>query len=78
MEDFRFHDLRHTAVTRLVGAGLPVAEIMKISGHSKMETFLRYVNQNNNITQRHVSALETYLDANKPKEEFENISKLLN
>ena len=65
LEDFRFHDLRHTAVTRMVAAGMPSPEIMKISGHTKMETFLRYVNQSNKTTQLHANALEKYLAANQ-------------
>jgi len=44
IEDLHFHDLRHTSVTRLVATGLPSAEIMKISGHKQISTFLRYVN----------------------------------
>ena len=79
LKDFRFHDLRHTAVTRMVAAGMPIPEIMKISGHSKMETFLRYVNQNNTTTQLHVNALERYMEAvNKLNDETNNISEIVN
>ena len=35
IEDLRSHDLRHTAVTRLVATGLPSAEIMRLSGHKQ-------------------------------------------
>lgn len=41
---FRFRDCRHTATTRMVNSGLPQAEIMKMTGHSQLKTFLRYVN----------------------------------
>jgi len=44
IEGFRFHDLRHTAITRLVNAGVPPMEIMKVSGHSQWTTCARYVN----------------------------------
>ena len=40
----RFHDLRHTAISRLVEAEVPSATVMKISGHSQHVTFARYVN----------------------------------
>lgn len=46
IDDFRFHDCRHTAITRMVEAGMPSAQIMKISGHTQMTTFQRYVNPN--------------------------------
>jgi hypothetical protein len=49
----------------MVAAGMPSPEIMKISGHTKMETFLRYVNQSNKTTQLHANALEKYLAANQ-------------
>lgn len=62
----RFHDLRHTATTRMVAAGMPIAEVMKITGHLQINTFLRYVNQTPDITRKHTIALEAYLDANKP------------
>lgn len=44
--DFHFHDLRHTAITRLIETGTPSATIMKISGHTQMTTFQRYNNPN--------------------------------
>ena len=44
VKDLRFHDLRHSAVTRMIRAGIPAVEVMKISGHTQMKTFLRYLN----------------------------------
>lgn len=41
---FRFRDCRHTATTRMVNSGMPQAEIMKMTGHTQLKTFLRYVN----------------------------------
>jgi integrase len=42
IENFRFHDLRHSAVTNLRAAGVDVETIMKIVEHSSVEMFLRY------------------------------------
>jgi integrase len=44
IRDFRFRDCRHTATTRMVNSGIPQAEIMKMTGHTQLKTFLRYVN----------------------------------
>lgn len=44
LQNFRFRDCRHTATTRMVNSGMPQAEIMKVTGHTQLKTFLRYVN----------------------------------
>src|SRR5215813_12683594 len=35
IEDFRFHDARHTAITRMVKTGAASAIVMRISGHTQ-------------------------------------------
>lgn len=40
--DFRFHDLRHEAVSRLVEAGFSDQEVSTISGHKSMQMLKRY------------------------------------
>jgi integrase len=40
----RFHDLRHSAITRWIAAGINPALAMKMSGHDSMTTFQRYLN----------------------------------
>jgi integrase len=52
IDGFRFHDCRHTAITRMVEAGMPSAQIMKISGHTQMTTFQRYVNPNDDAVRQ--------------------------
>jgi len=42
VEDFRYHDLRHGAVTNLADAGVAIETIMAIVGHASVEMFLRY------------------------------------
>ena len=46
LEDFRFHDLRHEAISRMVlyKRKLSVFEIMAIVGHSSTEMLMRYAN----------------------------------
>lgn len=60
VEGFRFHDCRHTAITRMIAAGVPPAEVMKISGHTQTATFLRYLNPNGYSLQRAAELLSAF------------------
>jgi len=42
VEDLRFHDLRHEAVSRLFEAGLSLPEVSLISGHRDPRQLMRY------------------------------------
>jgi integrase len=42
MPEFRFHDLRHEAISRLFEKGLNVAEVAAISGHRELKMLYRY------------------------------------
>ena len=59
--DFRFHDLRHEAVSRFVEAGLSDQEVASISGHKSMQMLRRY-------THLRAEDLVEKLDAAKPRE----------
>lgn len=61
VEDFRFHDCRHTATTRMIASGSPHTEVMKITGHTQIKTFLRYLNITSETTKQVASRLEEYL-----------------
>jgi integrase len=60
IEGFRFHDLRHTAITRMIQAGLSPVEVMKVSGHTQMTTFARYVNPNTQAITRIADVLAAF------------------
>jgi integrase len=60
LDDFRFHDLRHTAITRMIQRGIGPLEVMKISGHTQMTTFLRYVNTNEQTAVRAAAAVDDW------------------
>jgi integrase len=75
IEDFRFHDCRHTAITRWVRAGLPIPEIMRLSGHSTLQAFAVYTNSTPETVRRGAAALDTLrADA----ENVEQASDLIN
>jgi integrase len=59
--DFRFHDCRHTATTRMISAGSPHTEVMKITGHSQIKTFLRYLNITQETANKVALQLAEYL-----------------
>lgn len=61
IRDFRFHDCRHTATTRMIASGSPHTEVMKITGHSQMKTFLRYLNITTDRANNVASRLHGYM-----------------
>jgi integrase len=60
IEDFRFHDCRHTAITRWIEQGLPPMQVMSISGHTQMQTFARYVNADRTVLKRAAAAMNAF------------------
>ena len=60
IKGMRFHDLRHTAATRMIESGMPMEQVMKVTGHTQMKTFLRYVNVDERQTKRIAAALDVY------------------
>lgn len=60
VEDLRWHDLRHTATTRMVEGGLAPMIVMKLTGHSQMGTFARYVNANDDAATKGAEALDAF------------------
>jgi len=64
IKNFRFHDCRHTATTRMIASGSPHTEVMKITGHSQLKTFLRYLNITSETANKVASKLDNYLEEN--------------
>lgn len=64
IRDFTFHDLRGTGITRMLQAGWPAAEVMKMSGHTSWKTFIRYVKQDETRLQAAGEALDRLHKAN--------------
>ena len=60
LPDVRFHDLRHTAATRLVAAHPPLPEVGRVLGHTQANTTYRYVNANLETTRRAAALLDAF------------------
>lgn len=62
IQDFIFHNLRHTASTIMVsealGKGVGLADIMKILGHSKIETTMKYLHADDSRMRKAMEILE--------------------
>jgi integrase len=63
IENFRLHDCRHVAVSRMIGAGIPPVEVMRVSGHATMACLYRYSNINNDTIYRTAAALDSFLES---------------
>lgn len=46
IKGYRWHDNRHVGTVHMIEAGIPEAKVMKITGHTQIKTFLRYLNMN--------------------------------
>ncbi len=55
IENFRFHELRHTVATRLVEKNIDLFVVQDILGHSKITTTQRYAHP---VPQRKLDAVE--------------------
>jgi integrase len=62
VKNFRFRDCRHTATTRMVNSEMPQAEIMKVTGHTQLKTFLRYVNLTPESVSQNAKNFGAFLD----------------
>jgi len=73
LTDFRFHDLRHTAATRMIEAGAQIVAVSKILGHSDLKMTMRYVHPENSL----VDAVELLSKnfSNSVTDKFTDISK---
>jgi integrase len=61
IENFRFHDFRHTAVTNMRRAGIDHLTIMRITGHKTMDVFKRYNSFHQEDLREAASRFNTYL-----------------
>jgi integrase len=58
--NIHFHDFRATSISRMIQAGLPPAEVMRISGHSTLSAFYIYVRTNMDSVYRAAAVLDSF------------------
>jgi integrase len=68
IQDFRFHDLRHTFCSWLALRGVPLTAIQKLAGHASIRMTLRYAH----LSPRYLA------DEIKQLDRFQNNGKLQN
>lgn len=59
----RRHDLRHTGLTWMADAGVPVHVLRKIAGHGSLTTRQRYLHPDQRAIDHAGTALSAYLNA---------------
>lgn len=76
LDDVRFHDLRHTGITRLVRGGFSAEEAGKIAGHTQTQTTYRYINTDADSLNRASQILANYEDlvVDKPSDDINSFT----
>jgi integrase len=49
IKGLRFHDLRHTATTRMIEKGANIAAVRKVLGHANINTTMRYAHPEDSV-----------------------------
>ncbi len=60
IENFRFHDLRHTFGSRLAQSGVDINTIAKLMGHKDLKTTKRYIHHTTDSLRRVVDLLDSF------------------
>jgi integrase len=71
LEDVRFHDLRHSAGTRLSEV-LPIVHVGKVLGHRNPKTTNRYINPDHSVLVRAAGVLDEWQQTHRLAAEKKN------
>jgi integrase len=74
INDFTFHDLRHTFASRLVMGGVDLATVKELMGHKEITMTLRYTHLSDSHKQRAVEILSARIFA--PREQTQQTQVL--
>jgi len=67
IEGFRFHDLRHTAASRMIQAGVDLVTVSKILGHSSIQMTMKYCHPTTEIMRDAVKKLAEIYEQTRQK-----------
>lgn len=73
LQNLRFHDLRHTAATRLA-QNLQLALVGQVLGHSDPKTTHRYVNSSRQVINQAATILDNWLEQQQPTKDAEVVN----
>ena len=72
VENFRFHDLRHTFATRLVQSGVDLYSVAKLLGHKDIKTTQRYAHHHIDSLRQSVRVLYTFFAVKEAENSIRN------
>ena len=75
IQGLRFHDLRHTAATRMIESGASIVAVSKILGHSSLITTMRYSHPDNSLREA-VEKLSNFTQDRSNNRSNENTEKV--
>jgi integrase len=76
IKGLRIHDLRHTAATRMIEAGVDLVTVSKILGHSSIQMTMRYAHPTPEAMRRAVAKLGEFMTTGRDKVETVEIKPL--
>ena len=71
IEDFRFHDLRHTFASTLIMEGVDIMTVKELMGHKDLTMTLRYSHLAPNHKTKAINILDRVMSQNPPHQEIE-------